>query len=264
LEELKEIELAVAVTSENVGQKREIINIMEKVLAKDALIGINSESIPLSHIQQNSSVPERIIGLNWVEPANTTVFLEVISNNRNGEEEIESLLKLAKENWRKDPYVLKNDKGIRSKLLGALVREAFYLIENEYVKVEDIDRACRNDAGYYLPFAGNCRYMDLMGTSVYGTVMADLNPELSKATHIPSFFLEIVDKGGKGMENGKGFYAYSKSEEEKINRLFQRFSHQIREIMSNYPFPHPKTETETPVGKITGEVNQKSSKDKNR
>ena len=191
LEALTTVELAVVVTSEDLEQKKDMITDLEKVLQKNSLIGINSESIPLSQIQEASMVPERVIGLNWVEPVDTTFFLEVITNQINRKEDIAALVNIAKEDWGKDPYVLENDLGIRSRLLAALVREAFYLIENGYVTVEDIDRACRNDAGYYLPFAGNCRYMDLMGTAVYGTVMADLNPELSKATHIP-LFLSLI------------------------------------------------------------------------
>src|SRR5690606_27326180 len=140
-----------------------------------------------------------------------------------------------KEDWEKDPYVLENNEGIRAKLLAALVREAFYLIENGYVGVEDIDRACRNDAGYYLPFAGNCRYMDLMGTWAYGAVMAELNPELSHSSHIPDFFMQITNAGGKGMENGEGFSTYSEEDKKMIQESFQKFSQEIRELMAKYP-----------------------------
>src|SRR5690606_22811349 len=113
---------------------------------------------------------------------------------------------------------------IRSRLLAALVREAFYLIENGYVGVEDIDRACRNDAGYYLPFAGNCRYMDLMGTWAYGTVMADLNPELSNASHLPDFFNQILAERGTGLANVKVFFCLDEEDVMGIRESFQRVS----------------------------------------
>jgi 3-hydroxybutyryl-CoA dehydrogenase len=117
-----------------------------------------------------------------------------------------------------------------------MVREAFYLLENGYVSVEDIDRACRNDAGYYLPFAGNCRYMDLMGTYIYGVVMRDLNPELSKDRQIPAFFREIVSKERLGMETKQGFYPYQEGEVEQWEEVFRKFSYQIRQIIAKYPF----------------------------
>jgi len=117
-----------------------------------------------------------------------------------------------------------------------MVREAFYLVQNRYASIEDIDRACRNDAGYYLPFAGNFRYMDLMGTYAYGLVMKDLNKELSTESIIPEFFKKIMEEGGKGMENKNGFYQYNEEEVKKWNKLFNSFSYKIKRIIEKYPF----------------------------
>lgn len=233
--------LAIAVTNENLSEKRLVVRQLEKVLSREAVIAINTESIPLSAIQQDTFHPERILGTNWVEPAHTTYFLEIISNQTTPKSLVEHFSSVARQFWQKDPYVLYKDCGIRARLMGAMIREAFYLLENGYVSVEDIDRACRNDAGYYLPFAGNCRYMDLMGTYIYGVVMQDLNPELSKDRHIPAFFQEIMQQGRRGMENNKGFYTYQDGEVERWDEVFRKFSYQIQEIIAKYPF-HYKEE----------------------
>lgn len=232
--------LAIIVNEENLLSKRAAIREMERVLMPDALIAINTESISLSAIQSGAKHPERIVGLNWTEPAHTTFFLEIISNSTNQNEYLEALSAVAKNLWKKDPYLLENDFGIRSRMISAMVREAFFLLENGYVSIEDVDRACRNDAGYYLPFAGHCRYMDLMGTYIYGKVMEDLNPELSKETRIPAFFTEIIENGGKGMENGYGFYRYKEGEVENRDEEFRKFTYEIHDIMSRYPFRNKK------------------------
>jgi 3-hydroxybutyryl-CoA dehydrogenase len=228
--------LAIIVNQEDLTSKRSAIREMERVLPAEALIAINTESIALSAIQSEAMHPERIIGVNWVEPAHTTFFLEIISNETNRTEYIEDFFSVAKAFWKKDPYILKSDFGIRARMMSAMVREAFFLLENEYVSVEDVDRACRNDAGYYLPFAGHCRYMDLMGTYIYGKVMEDLNPELSKETRLPGFFTQIIEKGGEGMENGNGFYHYEDRDVENRVEEFRKFSYEIKDIMSRYPF----------------------------
>lgn len=232
--------LAIVVTHEDLSLKRSIIQQLESRLPAQALVAINSESFSLSAIQQNASNPERIIGANWSEPAHTTYFLEIISNEKNKNDLVHNFFSTAKLEWQKDPYILDKNMGIRSRMMSALVREAFYLLENGYVSVGDIDRACRNDAGYYLPFAGNCRYMDLMGTYVYGAVMQDLNPELSKETHIPSFFEEILEQGGEGMKNNKGFYTYETGEVKRRREEFRKFSYEIRQIIDKYPFNYSK------------------------
>src|SRR5690606_15688438 len=178
--------------------------------------------------------PKRIIALNWTEPAHTTFFLEVVTDKNTSEELIRDLVEVAQKEWQKDPYVLTNGLGIRSRMMAALLREAFGLIEKGYVGVEDIDRACRNDAGYYLPFSGHFRYMDLMGTYLYGVVMKELNPELSKESHVPAFFTDLIQQGAEGMENNKGFYTYSEEEKQQLTLSFKKFSYEMKYLISEY------------------------------
>ena len=71
----------MAVTSEDLSEKKALIQRLEKALTSEAVIAINTESIPLMDLQQGSGYPSRIIGVNWVEPAHTTYFLEIITNN---------------------------------------------------------------------------------------------------------------------------------------------------------------------------------------
>ena len=227
--------IAIVITKEELATKRDLIRQLEDKLLAEVIIGINSETIGLDALQQDAQKPERIIGLNWVEPAHTTRFLEIISNPTVNKSITEYIFNIAKTAWKKDPYVVQNF-GIRSRLISAMAREAFYLVENDYASVEDIDRACRNDAGYYLPFAGNCRYMDLMGTYAYGMVMKDLNPDLCKDQHLSDFFLNIIKEGGLGMQNGKGFYQYTKEEIDLRRSIAGTFSYQIEKIIDKYPF----------------------------
>jgi 3-hydroxybutyryl-CoA dehydrogenase len=232
--------LVIVLTDENLLKKKALITQLEKKLPADSIIAVNTESIPLSILQRGCNFPERIIGVNWVEPAHTTYFLEIITNNITNSLPVKNLFHLAKEYWNKDPYIISNDLSIRAKMFAAMAREAFYLVQNGYASIEDIDRACRNDAGYYLPFAGNYRYMDLMGPYAYGLVMKDLNCELSKDQSLPGFLKNIIANGGSGMENNKGFYNYEKGDAEKWHEKFRKFSFQISRIIDKYPFNYGK------------------------
>ncbi|GAB3328128.1 hypothetical protein GCM10027299_29850 [Larkinella ripae] len=241
LAEVGDFGLVIACTDENEFQKRALIRQLEVVLAPDALIAITTESIPLSSLQREAHHPERIIGANWTEPADTTFFLEIIANEKTDHRLVNDFHNQAKLFWQKDPYVVYSDTGIRTRMLCAMIREAFFLLENDYVSVEDIDRACRNDPGYYLPFSGHFRYMDLMGAFIYGVVMQDLFPELSKARHVPRFFEELVQDGDVGMATEKGFYSYEKGEVQQWEASFREFSQQIRQVISHYPFQYKES-----------------------
>lgn len=235
--------LAFIVDGERLEEKREAVARLQRVLSAGAVIAINTESIPLRLLQEDALRPHRIIGANWVEPVHTTCFLELISNDGCDQAISEDLAALARERWGKDPYIIRGDLGIRAKMFSAMVREAFYLVQNDYASIEDIDRACRNDAGYYLPFAGNFRYMDLMGTYAYGMVMKELNPELSTQASTPPFFRKMMAEGAKGMVNGNGFYHYSEEQVTFWKERFRAFSYQIEEVIRKYPFDQPEKST---------------------
>ena len=242
LEEAGSHELAIALTDEDVPEKARMLEQLESCLPEEALIAINMESIHLHTLQHPARHPGRIIGANWTEPVHTTCFLEIISNQHTHQPLAARFYQAALACWNKDPYLLKGGRGIRTRMMCALIREAFYLIEHDYVTIEDIDRACRNDPGYYLPFAGNFRYMDLMGGYMYGIVMQDLNPELSTATHIPAFCTQLLGRDA-GMTAGKGFYTYQPGEAEQWEREFRKFSYRIRQLMDRYPFKYLEQET---------------------
>lgn len=236
LDFISDARIGIVITGENLAEKRLMIQQLEKTLSKESIIAINTESIPLNALQESCEHPERLIGLNWVEPAHTTFFLELIINNNTNKNLADNLFDLAKIYWNKDPYLISNGCSIRAKMISVMAREAFYLVQNGYASIEDIDKACRNDAGYYLPFSGNFRYMDLMGTYAYGLVMKDLNPELSKETNLPEFLDKIIQNGGLGMENNNGFYIYGQQDVQSWNEMFITFSYQIGKIIEKYPF----------------------------
>ena len=117
----------------------------------------------------------------------------------------------------------------------ALYREAFNLVENGYATVEDVDRACRNNAGYWMTLVGVFRWMDLTGVPAYHTVMKDLFPTLSNQTEVPTLIDDIVKAGGKGVLNAQGFYDYTPEEARLWQETYEEFSYDIRRLALKYP-----------------------------
>lgn len=116
-----------------------------------------------------------------------------------------------------------------------MYREAFYLVENGYATVEDIDRACRNNPGYWMTLVGVFRWMDLTGVPAYHMVMKDLFPTLSNQTEVPKLIEDIVTAGGKGVLNAQGFYNYTPEQAQMWKETFEEFSYEIRRLALKYP-----------------------------
>ncbi|WP_310588050.1 3-hydroxyacyl-CoA dehydrogenase family protein [Dyadobacter tibetensis] len=124
---------------------------------------------------------------------------------------------------------------IGNRLMYAMYREALYLVENGYATVEDVDRACRNNTGYWMTLVGVFRWMDLTGVPAYHTVMKDLLPTLHNGTEVPELIDKIVQAGGKGVSNAQGFYDYTPEEAQLWEATFTEFSYKIRELALQYP-----------------------------
>ena len=229
-------EIVIESIIENVDEKREVFRQLEGVLSSTAVIGTNTSAIPVTILQSGLKHPERLLGIHWGEPAHILRFLEVICGEKTDIVYAERVVTLAEE-WGKEPSLVRRDlRGfITNRLMYSMMREAIYLVENGYATIEDIDRACRNDMGYWITFAGLFRFMDLTGIPAYLTVMKDLFPELSNATKAPHFIDELVTSGAKGVSNARGFYSYTKESAEKWEKLFIKFTYEIRRLAEKYP-----------------------------
>ncbi len=228
-------ELVILVTNDQLQAKADLIRQVEERASAMPIIVTNMDAIHLEELQAHSCHPSNIFGLNWTYPVYRTFFAEIVANSVSNPDSLATLVHCARENWNKDPYVVKTGFSTRARMFAALVREGLYLVEKGYASIESVDRACRNDAGYYLPFAGNFRYMDLMGTYAYGMVMEDLNRELSRMDNLPHTLIEKKYKGEVGIDAGQGFYSYSPEEKAYWHTVFKEFSHEIQQLILKYP-----------------------------
>ncbi|HEY4208363.1 MAG TPA: 3-hydroxyacyl-CoA dehydrogenase family protein [Puia sp.] len=232
---LRDHEVVIESIIESPEEKKSIYAKLETVLSRTAIIGSNTSAIPVTVLQEGMQHPERMLGMHWAEPAHITRFLEVICGNRSDLSYAHTILSLA-ESWGKEPSLLKKDiRGfITNRIMYAMLREAFNLVENGYATVEDVDRSLRNDLGYWITFAGPFRFMDLTGIPAYLMVMKDLWPELDNSAATPALMERLVKEGARGVSNARGFYAYTPESAEHWEKSFIEFSYDIRKLAEKY------------------------------
>lgn len=228
--------LVIECTLENLEIKKSVYGKIEAVITANAILTSNTSAIPISLLQQQTKFPSRFFGLHWMEPSHTTRFLEIIFGNQSDPDKGKYLYDIS-QGWGKEPTLVKKDiRGfITNRLMYALYREAFYLVENGYASVEDVDRACRNVPGYWMTLVGPFRWMDLTGIPAYHTVMKDLFPTLNNATTVPKLIEDIVKAGGKGVANAHGFHEYTLEEAKQWEETYKEFSYEIRKLALKYP-----------------------------
>ncbi len=233
---LKPCDLVIECTIENLEIKKSVYQLIEAVIKEDSILTSNTSAIPISILQKQTKHPERFLGLHWSEPSHTTRFLEIICGELSDCKRGEYVYEIARY-WGKEPTLVRKDiRGfIANRLMYAMYREAFNLVENGYATIEDVDRACRNNAGYWMTLVGVFRWMDLTGVQAYHTVMKDLFPTLSNSSEVPKLIDDIVKAGGKGVANAKGFYDYTEEEARLWEETYKEFAYEIRKLALKYP-----------------------------
>lgn len=228
--------LVIECTLEDLAIKKTVFEKIEAVIKPEALLTSNTSAIPISILQKQTQHPERFFGLHWAEPSHTTRFLEIICGELSDGSKADFLYTLS-QGWAKEPTLVRKDiRGfITNRLMYAMYREAFYLVENGYATVEDVDRACRNNPGYWMTLVGVFRWMDLTGVQAYHAVMKDLFPTLCNSTEVPKMIDDIVKSGGRGVSNANGFHSYTEEEAKLWEETFKEFAYEIRKLALKYP-----------------------------
>jgi 3-hydroxybutyryl-CoA dehydrogenase len=233
---LRKCKLVIECTLEDLDIKKAVYAKIEAEVSDETLITSNTSAIPISILQQKTHIPSRFLGLHWAEPSHTTRFLEIICGDQSDIKHAEWLYEISNL-WGKEPTLVRKDiRGfITNRLMYAIYREAFYLVENGYATIEDVDRACRNNAGYWMTLVGVFRWMDLTGVPAYHNVMKDLLPTLSNQSEVPKLIDDVINAGGKGISNAHGFYEYTPEEAKLWKETFEEFSYEIRNLALKYP-----------------------------
>ncbi len=236
--DLRDCGIVVESIVEDLNVKRQVIAQVESAVAPECLIGSNTSALPVTQLQKGARHPERVLGIHWAEPAHITRFMEVICGDQTSPESAQRVMQLAR-GWGKEPTLVRRDvRGfITNRIMYAMLREAFFLVENGYATPADVDRSVRNDYGYWMTLAGPFRFMDLTGVPAYERVMRDLWPDLSCATEVPKLMKDVVKSGALGVANAKGFYKYTEAEAKRWEKRFLKFTYEIRALARKYPDP---------------------------
>jgi 3-hydroxybutyryl-CoA dehydrogenase len=226
---------AIEAVDENLRLKQQVFGRLEAALDAAAVIASNTSSIPITLLQRGRAHPERIIGMHWGEPAEIMRYLEIIPGVHTSAQTVRRTRRLG-ELCGKRPTVLQRDiRGfISNRLMYAMMREAFYLLESGVADLETIDDSFRNDIGWWAGLAGPFRWMDLTGIPAYAAVMKGLFPKLANSRSVPRAMREMVRGGARGISNRRGFYRYTRAGAAEWQRAWTDFTYEMRSLVEKY------------------------------
>jgi 3-hydroxybutyryl-CoA dehydrogenase len=172
------------------------------------VLATNTSSLPLPELAAPLAYPDRFIGMHYMYPAHERgLLVEVIRTEDTTDAVAESVV-AALERCGKPSIVLNRPAvgGLFNRLQHALLREAYYLIDQGVATPQQIDDMARRFIAPRMCITGLLQQKDISGLDTHALAQRTLRPALcNEAT--PSPFLEArYLRGDWGLKTGRGFY----------------------------------------------------------
>lgn len=207
--------------SENVVEdpqvKQELFARLEEIVAEETVLTTDTSGIPITICQAKCRHPERVVGMHWWNPPHIMPLVEIIKGEKTGEEAAQFAYEVAR--WlNKVPIMVQKDVPgfVGNRMQLAVMREAFWLLENGVASAEDIDTAVQYGFGFRYPVLGPLRTSDFAGLDTVLRVATHLFPQLDSTQEPPGILRRLVEQGRFGAKTGGGIYNYEPGEVEAI------------------------------------------------
>ncbi|EZH66599.1 3-hydroxybutyryl-CoA dehydrogenase [Bacillaceae bacterium JMAK1] len=203
-------ELVIEAISEKLELKHGLYRSLESLVSKETIIASNTSTFSMKDLTEGAAHPERFVVTHFFNPAQFVPLVEVVKGAQTTEHVVNETMSFMKQIG-KSPILLNKDIPgfVANRLQAALVREAFYLLEEGVADARSIDLAVTDGPGFRWGFAGPLETADFGGLDIWKSVVENLAPTLSENTKVPDFIQTAIDEGNLGTKTTEGIYSYS-------------------------------------------------------
>lgn len=207
-EAAKDADYVIEAVVEVIDVKRKVFAELDKLAPDHAILATNSSAIVSSLIADATNRPSKVVNLHFFNPALVMKLVEVVQGPHVSDETAQISMDLCAKLEKIPVLVEKEVEGfLLNRILGAIAREAFWMLEMGVASAEDIDKACVYGAGHPM---GPFRLMDLTGIDLSYTMAIERFKKTGDPASLPPpSLVEKYVKGHYGQKTGRGWYDYS-------------------------------------------------------
>lgn len=197
--------------AENLDQKHQMIETMEKYMPDDAIIASSSSGLSVTKIAEGSKHPERVIVGHPFNPAYLIPLIEICGGEQTTQEVLDTAVAFYKK-YDKEPIVLKREMlgFVANRLAHALWREEIALVCEGVCTLEEADKAICYGPGLRWGIMGPGMGYELGGGDLglrgcaikFGAMTDAVFADISDMKKVPAEWADLSgDQIGPEMEN---------------------------------------------------------------
>jgi len=199
-------DLVVEAVVEREDVKRNVLSELDRVCPARTILATNTSSISITKLAGTTSMPEKVIGMHFMNPVPVMKLVEVIRGLATSQETWEAV-EAASRKMGKTPVEVHDAPGfVSNRVLMPMINEAIYCLYEGVGKAEAIDEVMKLGMNHPM---GPLALADLIGLDVCLDILRVLQQGFGDPKYRPCpLLVKMVDAGRLGRKSGRGFYEY--------------------------------------------------------
>ncbi|MDQ0176468.1 3-hydroxyacyl-CoA dehydrogenase family protein [Bacillus chungangensis] len=208
-EAVRDADVIIEVIPEVIELKWDLYQKLNALIGPETIIASNTSTFPISTLAEKAKFPERMIITHFFNPGHLVPLVEIVKHQRTRKDVVDTTMNLIR-SIGKTPVLLKKEISgfIANRLQTALMREAFYLLEEGVASAEDIDAAVTAGPGFRWAFTGPIEIADFGGLDTWQRVFENVAPALDQSVEAPKMIRQLVEENKLGTKTGEGIFSY--------------------------------------------------------
>ncbi len=218
---ISDADLCVEAATENVDLKLKIFKDMDTHAPEKCILASNTSSISITKIAAQTSRPEKVIGMHFMNPVPIMKLVEVIRGYATSDEVCSQIMELSKQ-LGKSPVEVNDFPGfVANRILMPMINEAIITLHEGVAGVEEIDTVMKLGMAHPM---GPLHLADFIGLDVCLSIMNVLYEGFGNPKYAPCpLLVNMVTAGKLGAKSGEGFYTHVRgSKELNVAPTFQK------------------------------------------